>query len=83
MGGRRSFRLAPVVKISTNSELAARIPEIIDIDTGSILSEETSVEQTGETILDTVIRIASGEAKTKAEFLAQDDFIPWKRGVSL
>jgi altronate hydrolase len=83
MGGRRSFRLAPVVKISTNSELAARIPEIIDIDTGSILSEETSVEQTGEKILDTVIRIASGEAKTKAELLAQDDFIPWKRGVSL
>jgi altronate hydrolase len=83
MGGRRSFRLAPVVKISTNSELAARIPEIIDIDTGSILSEETSVEQTGETILDAVIRIASGEAKTKAEVLAQDDFIPWKRGVSL
>jgi altronate hydrolase len=71
------------VKISTNSELAARIPEIIDIDTGSILSEETSVEQTGEKILDTVIRIASGEAKTKAELLAQGDFIPWKRGVSL
>jgi altronate hydrolase len=71
------------VKISTNSELAARIPEIIDIDTGSLLSEETSVEQTGEKILDTVIRIASGEAKTKAELLAQDDFIPWKRGVSL
>jgi altronate hydrolase len=71
------------VKISTNSELAARIPEIIDIDTGSILSEETSVEQTGEKILDTVIRIASGEAKTKAELLAQGDFIPWKRGVTL
>ncbi len=75
--------IAPVVKISTNSELAARMPDIIDIDTGSILSEETSVEQTGEIILDTVIRIASGQAKTKAEVLAQDDFIPWKRGVSL
>jgi altronate hydrolase len=75
--------IAPVVKISTNSELAARMPDIIDIDAGSILSEETSVKQTGETILDTVIRIASGEAKTKAEVLAQDDFIPWKRGVSL
>jgi altronate hydrolase len=75
--------IAPVVKISTNSELAMRMPDIIDIDTGSILSEETSVEQTGETILDAVIRIASGEAKTKAEVLAQDDFIPWKRGVSL
>lgn len=75
--------IAPVVKLSTNSELAARMPDIIDIDTGSILSEKTTVEQMGETILDTVIRIASGEVKTKAEVLAQDDFIPWKRGVSL
>ena len=75
--------IAPVVKISTNSELAARMPDIIDIDTGFILSGKTNVEQMGETILDTVIRIASGEQRTKAEVLAQDDFIPWKRGVSL
>ncbi len=75
--------IAPVVKISTNSELAAHMPDIIDIDTGSILSERTTVERMGETILDTVIRIASGEAQTKAEVLTQDDFIPWKRGVSL
>jgi altronate hydrolase len=30
-----------------------------------------------------VIRSASGEITTKAEQLHQDDFIPWKRGVSL
>jgi Glycosyl hydrolases family 28/D-galactarate dehydratase / Altronate hydrolase, C terminus len=30
-----------------------------------------------------VIRVASGEIRTKAESLGQDDFIPWKRGVSL
>jgi altronate hydrolase len=75
--------IAPVVKISTNSELAMRMQDIIDIDAGSILSEETSVEKMGETILETIIRVASGEARTKAEMLGQDDFIPWKRGVSL
>jgi altronate hydrolase len=37
----------------------------------------------GETILERVIQVASGEARTKAEMLSQDDFIPWKRGVSL
>jgi altronate hydrolase len=37
----------------------------------------------GEEILQQVIRIASGELRTKAELLGQDDFIPWKRGVSL
>ena len=37
----------------------------------------------GESILEQVISIASGEAHTKAEIKSQEDFIPWKRGVSL
>jgi altronate hydrolase len=75
--------VAPVLKLSTNSELARRMPDIIDIDTGPIIAGETSIEKMGETILERVIQVASGEARTKAEILAQDDFIPWKRGVSL
>ena len=75
--------IAPVIKLSTNSELAARMPDIIDIDTGPIIREESSIEQMGENILDRVIEFASGNAYTKAENLKQDDFMPWKRGVSL
>jgi altronate hydrolase len=75
--------ITPVVKISTNSALAQRMPDIIDIDTGSIISGEKSLEETGEAVFDLVVKIASGEARTKAEILGQDDFIPWKRGVSL
>jgi altronate hydrolase len=75
--------IAPVLKIATNSSLAQRMPDIIDIDAGSIISGESTIEEMGETILDRVIQVASGEARTKAELLAQDDFIPWKRGVSL
>ena len=75
--------IAPVLKISTNSNLAQRMPDIIDIDCGGIVSGEATIEEMGATILDRVIQIASGEARTKAETLSQDDFIPWKRGVSL
>jgi altronate hydrolase len=75
--------IAPVLKISTNSELARRMPDIIDIDTGPIIAGETTIEKMGEAILERVIRVASGEDQTKAEILKQDDFIPWKRGVSL
>ena len=59
------------------------MPDIIDIDTGGIISGERTVEQMGEEILHQVVRVASGELRTKAEMLGQDDFIPWKRGVSL
>jgi len=75
--------IAPVVKISTNTELAERMSDIIDFDAGSIIRGSATVEQVGEQILDRVIEIASGAVATKAESLAQDDFIPWKRGVSL
>jgi altronate hydrolase len=75
--------VAPVVKISTNSDLARRMQDIIDVDAGPIISGEKSVEEVGESILESIIQIASGEIRTKAESLGQDDFIPWKRGVSL
>jgi altronate hydrolase len=75
--------IAPVMKISTNSELARRMNDIIDIDTGPVVSGEKTIEQMGESILERVVEVANGKSRTKAEILNQDDFIPWKRGVSL
>ena len=75
--------IAPVVKLSTNSGLAQRMQDIIDIDTGGIISGERTIEQMGEEVLEFVIQVASGEVRTKAEGKGQEDFIPWKRGVSL
>jgi altronate hydrolase len=57
--------------------------DIIDIDTGKIVSGETTIQQMGEAVLDLVIQVASGETQTKAELKNQQDFIPWRRGVSL
>jgi altronate hydrolase len=59
------------------------MPDIIDIDTGAIISGEKSIPQMGEEVLGFVIQVASGEVRTKAEQKGQEDFIPWKRGVSL
>jgi altronate hydrolase len=75
--------ITPVVKLSTNSSLAKRMGDIIDVDTGSIIDGGTTIQQMGETILDYVVQVASGETQVKAEVKAQEDFIPWKRGVSL
>jgi altronate hydrolase len=75
--------VTPVIKVSTNTRLAERMPDIIDIDSGSVISGEKTIEQVGEEILDLIIEVASGKRKTKAMLLQQDDFIPWKRGVSL
>jgi altronate hydrolase len=75
--------IAPVVKISTNTAMAKRMPDIIDVDTGSIITAERSIDEMGEQVLDFVLQVASGDMHTKAEQKSQEDFIPWKRGVSL
>ncbi|MBK7936012.1 MAG: altronate dehydratase [Lewinellaceae bacterium] len=75
--------IAPVVKISTDTSLALRMPDIIDIDTGPVIAGTETIEQAGARILDYVIRVAGGEEIPAAVRLGQDDFIPWKRGISL
>lgn len=75
--------VCPVIKLATNSELANRMADIIDIDTGAIIRGEKTIAQMGEEILELCIKVASGEVIPKAVALNQDDFIPWKRGVSL
>jgi altronate hydrolase len=75
--------VSQVIKLSTNTKLAEKMPDIIDFNTGSIIAGEKTIEQVGEEILDFIIDVASGRTIAKAVALGQNDFIPWKRGVSL
>jgi altronate hydrolase len=75
--------VCPVIKVATNSQLAQKMSDIIDINTGGIIEGIKSIEEMGEEILEYVISAASGEIIPKSVLLNQDDFIPWKRGVSL
>ncbi len=74
--------VAPVIKISSNTNLAKRMPDVIDFDAGGIIKGEQTVEEAGGAILDLIVNVANGQP-TKTTLLRQDDFIPWKRGVSL
>lgn len=75
--------IAPVVKIATNTALFNRMHDIMDLNTGTIIEGEETIEDAGKRILDYVISVASGETEVAAVRNGQDDFIPWKRGVSL
>lgn len=75
--------IAPVIKLSTGSVLYNKMPDIIDFNCGSIIEGTETIEQVGENVLEYVIKVASGLEKPKAVILDQDDFIPWKRGISL
>ena len=75
--------VAPVVKIATNTALFERMGDIMDINTGTIIEGKETIKQAGERILEYIIGVASGETQVAAVRHVQDDFIPWKRGVSL
>jgi altronate hydrolase len=75
--------VCPTIKVSSNAALTKRMRDIIDIDTGPIIEGDKTIQEMGDEILEYCIKAASGEIIPKAVQLNQDDFIPWKRGVSL
>lgn len=75
--------VASVIKVSSNTDLATRMTDIIDFDAGPVIDGGAAVAELGDRLLELAVEVASGRANTKAELLGQDDFLPWKRGVSL
>lgn len=75
--------VAPTIKLSSNTPLYRKMSDIIDIDCGAIIEGKLTIPELGEEILDYVIEVASGRIEPKAVTLGQDDFMPWKRGISL
>lgn len=75
--------IAPVLKVSSNTQLYERMTDIIDFNTGPIIEGESTIDEMGRELLRLIINVASGRKTAKADLLGQEDFIPWKRGVSL
>lgn len=75
--------IAPVIKVASNSILAERMPDIIDVNTGPVIEGTKTIPEMGDILLEYLVQVASGAITAKADALQQDDFIPWKRGVSL
>ena len=75
--------IVPVIKISTNTELSLKMPDIIDINAGTIIDGEENIMQTAERILNYAIEVAGGIKEPASIRNGQVDFIPWRRGVSL
>ena len=75
--------VAPVVKLATNTTLFNRMPDILDINCGTIIEGKETIPAAADRIMEYIIDVASGHVQPKAVLLGQDDFIPWRRGVSL
>lgn len=72
----------PTVKLSTNSELAGRKKNWIDFDAGRLLEDRTMAELTDD-LWERIVRIASGEERTKNEKNGFREIAIFKDGVIL
>ncbi len=75
--------IVPVLKVSTNSRLAERLEYMIDFNAGPVITGQKSIDELAEKLQKLVVDTVSGCYETKSSRLGQEDFIPWKRGVSL
>lgn len=77
-------RPAPTLKLSSNSALAARMSDDIDLDCGRLLTGDVSLDALGAEILDVMLATASG-ARTRSELegLGADEFVPWVPGAAM
>jgi altronate dehydratase len=72
---------APCVKLASNSAMAKRMAEDMDIDCSPVL-DGVPLDAMGDAIFELLLRTASGE-KSKAELLGIGDleFVPWQMGA--
>jgi altronate hydrolase len=75
---------APSIKLATNTPMYERMAEDMDVNCGTILSGEESVQEAGERIFRLMLRVASGERTRSETFdFGTAEFAPWVLGATM
>jgi len=74
----------PSLKIASNTTLYNRMSDDMDINCGTIIDGEETVEQAGARIFNEILAMASGKL-TRSEVLGfgEEEFQPWLQGATL
>ncbi len=75
---------APSIKLATNSPMFRRMEDDMDVNCGTILDGDETVQDCGARVFDLMLRVASGE-RTKSESFdfGADEFAPWVVGATM
>ena len=73
----------PTLKVSSNSDIAARKPHWIDFDAGRVLTGEKSMSALTDDLLALVLDVASGRTLARNEEHGYREIAIWKHGVTL
>jgi altronate hydrolase len=75
---------APSIKLATNSPMYRRMEDDMDVNCGTVLDGDETVQECGQRIFELMLRIASGE-RTKSERFdfGAAEFAPWVIGATM
>ena len=72
---------APTIKVASNTPLYERMTDDMDVNAGTILDGDETVQEVGERLFDLLIRVAGGErTRSEAQGLGDEEFAPWQIG---
>jgi len=72
----------PSLKLGTNTALWQRQADDIDVNCGEVLDGIASVDELGERIFQSILRVAGGEpTQSERHGYGQNEFVPWSLGA--
>jgi galactarate dehydratase len=81
-GSTSGFKPAPCIKIASNTPMYENMVEDIDVNCGTIVSGDESIEQAGTRIFEMLLSVASGSKSKSEEFgYGDNEFVPWVVGA--
>jgi altronate hydrolase len=75
---------APSIKLATNTPMFKHIEDDMDVNCGTVLDGEESVQECGQRIFEMMLRVASGEPTKSEQFdFGAAEFAPWVLGATM
>jgi altronate dehydratase len=72
----------PSIKLASNSELARRQAEDIDVDCGGVVRGEIDIDALGALVFERLIALASGDRSASEKLgFGEAEFVPWQLGA--
>jgi len=75
---------SPSIKLATNTPMYQRMMDDMDVNCGTILDGDETVQECGQRIFELMLRVASGEqTKSEAFDFGAAEFAPWVLGATM
>jgi galactarate dehydratase len=83
-GSTTGFKPSPCIKLASNNAMFERMQDDMDINCGTIISGDETVEQVGRRIFAKILEVASGKPSLSEEYdYGNNEFVPWQVGATM